>query len=53
MFTLYNSLIVPYLTCCVEVWGNARKTCTNSIFIFAKKSTNEPTIPEMKTDEIL
>ena len=38
MFLLYCSLIVPYITYCVEVWGNAYKTNTNPIFLLQKKA---------------
>ena len=37
LYILYNSMIVPYLTYCVEVWGNACKTYTKSIFILQKR----------------
>ena len=36
--TFYITLIVPYLTYCVEVWGNACKTYTQSIFILQKRA---------------
>ena len=36
--TLYNSLILPYLTYCVEVWGNTYKTIISPIFILQKKA---------------
>lgn len=37
LFILYCSLIVPYITYCVEVCGNTYKTSTNSIFILHQR----------------
>ena len=35
---MYCSLILPYLTYCVEVWGNTYKTILQPIFILQKKA---------------
>merc|ERR1712035_19378 len=53
LITLYYSLIAPYMTYCIEVWGNTYKTNTNPIFllqkkairIISKKPFREPTNP--------
>lgn len=37
LHTLYCSLILPYLTYCVEVWGNNYKTSIQSLFHLQKK----------------
>ena len=37
LYTLYNSLIVPYLTYCVEVWGNTYKSNLNPLLIKQKR----------------
>ena len=37
LYTLYCSLVLPYITYCVEVWGNTYKTNTNQILCFKKK----------------
>ena len=36
--TLYNSLLLPYLTYCVEIWGNTYKTIIHPIIILQKKA---------------
>ena len=36
--TLYCSLLLPYMTYCVEIWGNAYKTNTLSIFKLQKRA---------------
>ena len=38
LYTLYCSLVLPYLTYCVEVWGNTYKTITNPIFMLQKRA---------------
>uniref|UniRef100_A0A8C6LUY9 Reverse transcriptase domain-containing protein n=1 Tax=Nothobranchius furzeri TaxID=105023 RepID=A0A8C6LUY9_NOTFU len=38
LYLLYNSLIVPYLNYCIEIWGTTYKTYTNSIYILQKKA---------------
>lgn len=38
LLILYQSLIIPHITYCIEVWGNAYKTITNQIFILQKKA---------------
>jgi hypothetical protein len=38
LYILYCSLILPYITYCVEVWGNAYKTNINQIFLLQKKA---------------
>uniref|UniRef100_A0A672GUJ2 Reverse transcriptase domain-containing protein n=1 Tax=Salarias fasciatus TaxID=181472 RepID=A0A672GUJ2_SALFA len=38
LFLLYNSLIIPYLTYCVEVWGNACKTYIEPLFLLQKRA---------------
>lgn len=35
---LYNSLILPYLTNCVEIWGNNYKSNIQPIFMLQKKA---------------
>lgn len=35
---LYNSLVLPYLTYCIEAWGNACKTYTEPIFLLQKRA---------------
>lgn len=35
---LYCSFILPYMTYCVEVWGNTYKTNTHPIFILQKRA---------------
>jgi len=34
---LYSSLVTPYLTYGIEIWGNTYKTRTNPIFLLQKK----------------
>jgi hypothetical protein len=36
--TLYCSLILPYMTYCIEVWGNTYKTNLNSLVLLQKKA---------------
>uniref|UniRef100_A0A1A8GC74 Helentron 4 helitron-like transposon replicase/helicase/endonuclease n=1 Tax=Nothobranchius korthausae TaxID=1143690 RepID=A0A1A8GC74_9TELE len=38
LYLLYNSLIIPYLNYCIEIWGTTYKTYTNSIYILQKKA---------------
>uniref|UniRef100_A0A8C6NRY6 Reverse transcriptase domain-containing protein n=1 Tax=Nothobranchius furzeri TaxID=105023 RepID=A0A8C6NRY6_NOTFU len=38
LLTLYDSLIVPYLTYCVEIWGSTCKTHTQPLFILHKRA---------------
>lgn len=38
MRTLYCALILPYLNYCVEVWGNAYRTTTNSVYLLQKRA---------------
>ena len=38
LFTLYCSLMLPYITNCVEVWGNTYKTITKPIYMIQKKA---------------
>lgn len=38
LYLLYNSLSVPYLTYCTEVWGSACKMYINSSFISQKRA---------------
>ena len=38
LYILYCSLILPYLTYCVEVWGNTYKTTTKPIYMLQKKA---------------
>lgn len=35
---LYQSLIVPYMTYCVEIWGNTNKTIVKPIVILQKRA---------------
>ena len=37
LFTLYCSLFLPYMTYCLEIWGNTYKSNTLCIFILQKK----------------
>ena len=37
LYLLYCSLIIPYMTYCVELWGNTYKTNVNPIFILQKR----------------
>jgi Txe/YoeB family toxin of Txe-Axe toxin-antitoxin module len=37
LMMLYNSLILPYLNYCIEVWGHASITSLNSIFKLQKR----------------
>ena len=34
---LYDSLFVPYLTYCSEIWGNTYKTNINCVYLLQKK----------------
>ena len=34
---LYDSLFVPYLSYCSEIWGNTYKTNTNCVYVLQKK----------------
>ena len=38
LYILYNTMIVPYLTYCIEVWGHACKMYTQSIFMLQKRA---------------
>lgn len=38
LYMLYNAIIVPHLIYCIEIWGKACKTITNSIFILQKRA---------------
>lgn len=38
LYTLYCSVVVPYITYCVEVWGNTYKTNTNPIVMLQKRA---------------
>ena len=38
LITLYNSLILPYLSYCVPVWGNCNQSKMNSLIKLQKKS---------------
>ena len=35
---LYNSLFIPYLAYCAEVWGNTYKAHLNPLFLKQKKA---------------
>lgn len=35
---MYCSLVLPYITYCVEVWGNTHKTKIHPIFLLQKKA---------------
>ena len=37
LYLLYCSLIIPYMTYCVEIWGNTYRTNLNPIFILQKR----------------
>ena len=37
LYSLYCTLVMPYLTYCCEVWGNNYKTCIQSLFILQKR----------------
>ncbi len=34
---LYDSLFVPYLSYCSEIWGNTYKTNINCVYVLQKK----------------
>lgn len=61
LVVLYHSLLIPYMTYCIEVWGNTYKTNTNPIFLLQKKAIRiicnksycEPTNPLFSTLQIL
>ena len=36
--TLYNSLVLPYLSYCIPVWGNCNQSNMNPLFILQKKA---------------
>uniref|UniRef100_A0A671WXI2 Reverse transcriptase domain-containing protein n=1 Tax=Sparus aurata TaxID=8175 RepID=A0A671WXI2_SPAAU len=38
LYTLYCSFILPYISYCVEVWGNTYNTNTKPIFILQKRA---------------
>ena len=38
LFTIYNSLILPYLTYCIVVWGNSSQGKINTLFKLQKKA---------------
>lgn len=38
LYILYCSLLVPYMTYCIEIWGHSYKSNTKSIFTLQKKS---------------
>ena len=38
LYTLYNSLFLPYLTYCIEVWGSTYKTTIQPLFIMQKRA---------------
>jgi len=38
LVTLYNSLLYPYLTYCIEVWGSCNKTELNAILKLQKRA---------------
>ena len=38
LVTLYNTLIYPYLTYCIEVWGGCRSSDINSVFLLQKRA---------------
>ena len=64
LYTLYCSFILPYMTYCVEIWGNTYKTNIHPIFILQKRAIRiihktayrEPTNPlfvQLKTLKFL
>lgn len=38
LFLLYKSMIIPYLTYCIEVWGNACKSYIEPLFLLQKRA---------------
>ncbi len=38
LYSLYCTLVMPYLTYCCEVWGNSYKTRIQSLFILQKRA---------------
>ena len=38
LYSLYGTLVMPYLTYCCEVWGNNYKTRIHSLFILQKRA---------------
>ena len=61
LLMIYNSLIMPYITYAMEIWGNTYKTNTQQIFRLQKKavraitfsSYNQPTHSLFKNLQIL
>ena len=61
LLTLYNSLFLPYLMYCCEVWGKAVNVCINKIVVLQKKvirivnkcKWNEHTSPIFKRLKLL
>ena len=37
LFTLYNTLVLPYMTYCCEVWGNTYRSTLDFLFLLQKK----------------
>lgn len=38
LFILYCSLLLPYMTYCIEIWGHTYKTYTQPVFILQKRA---------------
>ena len=38
LFTLYQTIILPYLTYCSEIWGNTYRTTINGLFLLQKRA---------------
>jgi len=38
MLSLYNALILPYLTYCIHIWGSAYKTYINQLVLLQKRA---------------
>ena len=38
LYSLYSTLVMPYLTYCCEVWGNNYKTSIQSLFFLQKRA---------------
>ena len=48
LYILYCSIIVPYISYCLEIWGNAYPTHTKPIFTLQKgaEGSSQNQIPE-------
>jgi len=49
MLSLYNSLVLPYLQYGISIWGSARPTTLNSLFVAQKKALKTALILPWRT----